>query len=129
MQKTQTLVQPIVHDSKTSTLIILDVNSDQIDRCRDIKGNKVVMESKDLKVTTLDAKNTNLSATNSARLKNIDSDDLNVNSDRSIDAESIKGDRVSMESKDLSVSNLDAKNYQALGHPIIQMYETLSPEI
>ena len=87
----------------------LNVNSDRSIDAENIKGNKVVMESKDLKVTTLDAKNTNLSATNSARLKNIDSNDLNVNSDRSIDAESIKGDRVSMESKDLSVSNLDAK--------------------
>ena len=89
---------------------VLDVEATQSIDAKDIKGNKVVMESKDLKVSTLDAKNTNLIATNSARLKNIDSDNLNVNSDQSIDAEDIKGNKVVMESKDLKVTTLDAKS-------------------
>ena len=89
---------------------VFDVEAKQSIDAENIKGNKVVMESKDLKISTLDAKNTNLSATSSALLKNIDSDNLNINSGRPIDAENIKGDRVSMESMDLSVSNLDAKN-------------------
>ena len=88
----------------------LDVQASKAVDITDVQGSNVHVQAKDISAAHVDASNVDLNATNSASLKNITSDDLNVKSGQSIIAENIKGDSVHMESGNINVSSLDAKN-------------------
>ncbi|CAB4010921.1 Hypothetical predicted protein [Paramuricea clavata] len=88
----------------------LQVQATETINAENIKGENVHMESSNINLSTLNAKNTSLNAANSARLINIQSDNLQVQARETIDAENIKGENVHMESSNINVSTLDAKN-------------------
>ncbi|CAB4005730.1 Hypothetical predicted protein, partial [Paramuricea clavata] len=89
---------------------LLDVQASKVVDLTDIQGSNVQLQAKDISATNVDANTVVLNATNHARLEDINSDNLNVKSSQTIVAERIKGKSVHMESNNINVSKLDAKN-------------------
>lgn len=84
----------------------LNVTSDHSIIAEDIKGKNVDMKSSDINVSTLFAQSSRLEASNDARLRNVQSTNVQVQAKRTIDAENIKGDSVCMESRTIKATNV-----------------------
>ena len=92
----------------------LEVQAKQSIDAENLKGDNVFMESKDVKVSTLDAKNISLNATNDGNIQNVKSRNLEVKGGGSVDAQNIQGSNIQLEGKeDVFVENVLGKAIRA----------------
>ena len=99
----------------------LNVKSDQSIIAENVKGKNVSMKSSDINVSILNAENARLETSNDARLRNIQSTNVQVQASKTIDAKSIKGESVFMESGKINATNVTSNTVVFCGQNDVEV--------